>query len=91
MMALEAMACGKPVITIKGTATSEVVSLPELEVDAENLTEDLKVKLMFLVGNPERTKVLGRVSRSRAEDKFSLETYLDNLVNLYSSVITRRK
>jgi glycosyltransferase involved in cell wall biosynthesis len=91
MMALEAMACGKPVITIKGTATSEVVSLPELEVDAENLTENLKSKLNFLVEHPETTKELGRVSRVRAQEKFSLETYLKNLVNLYRSVIAGRK
>lgn len=86
MMALEAMACGKPVLTVEGTATAEVVGIQELEVGTQDTESGLLKIIESLI--LDRTKVLNLSveSRKRAEDKYSLETYLDNLTNLYQRI-----
>lgn len=87
MMALEAMSCGVPVATVAGTATSEVVSCPALEVAPQKFNESLKEVLAWSVDNAEKLRALGAESRQRALDSFSLESYLENLRSMYSEVL----
>jgi glycosyltransferase involved in cell wall biosynthesis len=87
MMALEAMACGTPVITVAGTATSEVVACNPLEVSSQLLTESLRKKLAWTIDNSEKLLVFGAESRKRALESFSLDSYLENLRTMYSKVL----
>ena len=90
MMALEAMACGTPVITVAGTATSEVVACNPLEVSPQLLTESLRKKLAWTIDNSEKLLVFGAESRKRALESFSLDSYLENLRTMYSKVLDGR-
>lgn len=90
MMALEAMACGKPVLTVRGTATAEVVGCPELELDPSKLSHDLEVTISNLIEDRVYTAELGRKARSRASEKFSMKMYLDNLTALYEKVVNEK-
>ena len=87
MMTLEAMACGVPVITVEGTASSEVASCVDLEVQTENLVENLANKISFCFDNPESIVRSAKEARARAESVFSLEAYLSNLTGMYEEVI----
>lgn len=87
MMALEAMACGVPPITVNNTATREVANCIELEVTPENLVEDLAQKISWCFDNPETLRMLGQTARERAVTNYSLDSYFSNLRSMYEAVI----
>lgn len=90
MMALEAMACGVPVVTVTGTATSEVVACPSLEVSQQSLTESLEKMLAWSADNTDKLQTFGAESRQRALDSFSMGSYLKNLLLMYSEVLDEK-
>lgn len=89
MMALEAMSCSRPVMTIAGTATAEVVNLPDLELRRENLVESISQAVKWAIEHPEQMNLLGAASRIRATGEFSIDNYVGNLANLYRLAIER--
>lgn len=91
MMALEAMSCGRPVITTSGSATAEIVKCPELEIDENVSVESLRTVLERSIRTKDLLPKLGIEARERAVTNFSLNSYLDNLVGLYSETIERRR
>lgn len=91
MMALEAMSCSRPVITCQGTATAEIVEMPELEVRWGSLEKSLVQKLSWAIEKKEFLGELGKKSRDRAEELFSDEKYVEALSSAYSKVLERRK
>jgi glycosyltransferase involved in cell wall biosynthesis len=90
MMALEAMASGVPVITVRNTAASEVTDCPELEVSLDDLVSGLANRITWAIDNRMQLKEVGRRARARAEAKFSLGSYLDNLKSMYEQVANDR-
>lgn len=91
MMALEAMACGRPVITTSGSATAEIVNCPDLEIDENVSVESLRLVLERSIRTKELLPNLGKQARERAETHFSLNSYLDNLLGLYNQAMERRQ
>lgn len=89
LMALEAMSCSRPVITTAGTATAEVVGTPNLEVTRNNLVQSTYEVLEWCIQHPEAMKEHGMASRARALTEYSMDKYITNLANLYSSVHER--
>jgi glycosyltransferase involved in cell wall biosynthesis len=87
MMALEAMACGVPPITVNGTATTEVANCIDLEVSAEKLVDDLAQKISWCIDNSVPLAVLGETARERATSNYSLDLYFSNLRSMYNEVI----
>lgn len=91
MMALEAMACGVPVVHASETATAEVVSCPKLAVDSTELSASLSATFEWILSNPSEVQGLGKAARQRAETVYGMQQYLVSLVKLYEQVIEQHK
>jgi glycosyltransferase involved in cell wall biosynthesis len=90
LMAVEAMACGKPVISFDGTSLPEVTFAPDVGVsvpmkDAEALFHALQ----RLIDHPEERLDRGRKSRLIAEKHYDAETQADRLAEIYRMVASR--
>jgi glycosyltransferase involved in cell wall biosynthesis len=91
LMAIEAMACGRPVICFEGTALPEVTFAPEagLAVPMRDAAA-LAAAIDRWLGNPEELHMRGRRSRELAEKYYGLELHLDRLTALYRMAVERR-
>lgn len=90
VMAIEAMACGKPVICFEGTALPGIVDAPNsgLSVpmkDAKSLSE----AIARLVQMPDERKARGLSARNFAENNYSLKTHVQRMSELYREVASR--
>lgn len=91
LMAIEAMACSKPVVVFEGTSLPEVVFAPHVGVavpmkDSKALSQALK----RLIENPEERARRSFLSREIAEKHYGVDLFIDRLVRLYSEVAERR-
>jgi hypothetical protein len=91
MMAIEAMACGKPVIVFEGTALPDTVFAPEGGVavpqgDAVALSHELK----NLIQDKEKRLKLGRQARKLAEQHYDKDVYVSKIIDLYKEVLAKR-
>lgn len=91
LMAIEAMACSRPVVVFEGTSLPEVVFAPDVGIavpmgDSEALCRAFK----RLVDDPEGRLRRGRASREIAEKHYGVNLFLDRLVGLYRQVAERR-
>ena len=87
---LEAMACGKPVITTElGTGTSFVCQdgVTGLVVPPKD-SLGLKNAINKVLHNPELAKKLGETGRKRVEEHFTIENVGEAFLRLYTSVTT---
>ncbi|NCZ64277.1 MAG: glycosyltransferase, partial [Cellvibrionales bacterium] len=84
--AVEAMACGIPLISSDGGALAEVVGDAALVVPAGDAPA-LASAIQELLENPEHRAKLGRYGRERAEREFSWQVCAQRLVGHYRSVI----
>jgi glycosyltransferase involved in cell wall biosynthesis len=91
MMAIEAMACGKPVIVFDGTSLPEVTFAPSagLAVPLGD-TAALTAAILHLVTNPDARIARGERSRQLAEQHYDVKLHAKRLAALYKSVIARR-
>jgi len=92
MMALEAMAAGRPVVCFEGTSVESVTHAPDCGLavplgDAAALRDALDM----LASHPEEASRRGRLGRALASNVYSHELYLDSLENLYRSAYERAK
>jgi len=92
MMAIEAMACGKPVITFDGTSLPEVtfapdggIAVPQGDVDA------LLIELQQLIASPEKRLQLGRTALELARRHYDFNDHAERLLELYEEVAARKK
>ncbi len=87
MMAIEAMACGKPVIVFEGTSLPEVVSAPPrgVAVPAGDAPAQAAA-LARLLDNAEERLAAGRRALAVARDRYDVERQVDRLVALYEDL-----
>ncbi|MDP6837918.1 MAG: glycosyltransferase, partial [Planctomycetota bacterium] len=90
LSALEAMACGTPVVATRVGGVSEVVEngLSGLLVPAEDRPAFARA-LGELVGDRDRATAMGRAARQRAETHFDRQTVVSLYEDLYHRVITK--
>jgi glycosyltransferase involved in cell wall biosynthesis len=91
MMAIEAMACGKPVIVFDGTSLPDIVRAPEVGVavargDAAALAEAIK----SLVENNDQREWRGLAGRALSEELYDDRVFAKQLADLYRAVAARR-
>jgi glycosyltransferase involved in cell wall biosynthesis len=87
LMAVEAMACGTPVVVFEGTSLPEVVFAPEAGLaapmgDSAALSDVLK----RLIENPAERKARGLRSRELAEQHYDERLHTRRLAELYKAV-----
>lgn len=92
MMAMEAMACGKPVIAFEGTSLPEVLAAPDGGVvvpqgDAAALTAAVE----RLITSPAARQLQGERARRIAEARYDKDTYVSRIIAVYEEVIAKRE
>jgi glycosyltransferase involved in cell wall biosynthesis len=90
LMAVEAMAAGRPVVCFEGTALPDVTHAPEcgIAVPAGD-SSALRASVDRLAADPSEAARRGRLGRSIVAEDYGFERYLDSLVQLYRSVLSR--
>lgn len=92
LMAVEAMACGKPCIVFEGTALPETTFAPEFGVSVKKGDcEALAIALKDLIENKAKRKALGENCRKLAVQHYGEELYIDRLVAVYTELLARRR
>ncbi len=85
---IEAMAAKKPIVATHCGGPEEVVAHGEtgFVVPSQN-PKALAEAILTLLKNPEKAKAMGEAGRRRAEEYFSLETYIINVSNALVEVL----
>lgn len=90
VMAIEAMACGKPVISFDGTSLPEVTFAPDVGVSVQmGNVNALSCALQRLIDFPKERLERGRRGRLIAEDHYNIEIQADRLAEIYKTVASR--
>jgi len=87
VMAIEAMACGTPVVVFEGTALPDVIRAPRggVAVPARD-SAALEAAIRALLADEGIRSGLARQARELAEQEYSLETYVRRHLALYESL-----
>lgn len=90
LMAVEAMACGTPVVVFEGTALPGVIHAPEggLAVPTRD-SEALAGALKRLLGDESLRATMAQQARDLAKREYSLDDYVRKHVALYRDVVER--
>lgn len=90
MMAIEAMACGKPVIVFEGTSLPDVTFAPDIGLAVPMRDgEALYLALQHLIDNPDECKRRGQKGRMMAELHYGDEAQAKKLADIYNRVVAR--
>jgi len=84
---LEAMACGNAVIATDVGSDGEALRGAGLLLDPKQLAGQLPLALDTLVRFPSFRQELARLARRRVEERYSLESNLQSVLNLYDQVL----
>ena len=92
MMAMEAMACGKPVIVMGNTALEEVIRpeesgcivIPQGDVNA------MRIQMEGLIESVDLRRSIGERSRSVAEKYYFADRYVSEIITVYEKAIQRK-
>jgi glycosyltransferase involved in cell wall biosynthesis len=92
MMAMEAMACAKPVVVFEGTALEDTIFAPEGGIavpmgDVEALVYTSK----RLIENENERVNLGKNALELARRHYNANDYVNKIVDVYNEVIHKRK
>lgn len=88
LMAVEAMACGTPVIVFEGTSLPDVIKAPNggLAVPAKD-SKALAEAIDQLLSNDSMRNQMGVQARLITEKEYSTQQYLESHIKLYNDVI----
>lgn len=92
LMAVEAMAAGRPVVCFEGTALPAITHAPEcgIAVPAGDATA-LRAAVDHLAEDPSEGARRGRLGRKIVAEDYGHERYLDSMAELYRSVLARHR
>jgi len=92
LMAVEAMACGTPVIVFEGTSLPDVIKSPlgGLAVPAMDSVA-LAGAIKLLLDDDDLRSDLGKQARQIAEREYAFPLYVQRHINLYEEVIERHQ
>ena len=90
MMAIEALACGKPIIVFDKTALSDVVYAPDVGMSVPlNNSEAFYQALQYLIDNPTERIERGKKGREIAELYYNEERQAQSLAELYKKIVKK--
>jgi glycosyltransferase involved in cell wall biosynthesis len=90
LMAVEAMAAGRPVVCFEGTALPAVTHTPECGIAVPvGDTAALRAAVDRLAADPSEAARRGDLGRSIVAERYGLDRYLDSMTALYGSVLSR--
>jgi glycosyltransferase involved in cell wall biosynthesis len=86
--AMEAMACGTPVVAYATSGLKDVVAsgATGILVDEVGDCDALTRALMEMIGNPERCREMGRAARRRVQDRFDVKLMAQRYSELYQKI-----
>jgi glycosyltransferase involved in cell wall biosynthesis len=89
LVALEAQACGKPVVAARNSAIPEVVEdgCTGLLVDTDD-AEAFVAAIRQLAGDHARLARMGRAARASVENRFDLRQMLDGYIKVYRRALS---
>lgn len=89
MMAIEAMSCGKPVLSLLGTALPDVINSPNcgLAVEQAEFTQTLQ---RWIDDERERLE-RGARSLAYAREHYSIERYTQDILNVYEDIMLKHE
>jgi len=91
MMAIEAMACGKPVIVFNNSALPSVTHAPKCGYLVKNKdAKDLMNAIKYLCENENERFRRGELAKKIVQEEYGIEEYNTNLKKLYISVMERQ-
>ncbi len=92
LMAVEAMACGTPVIVFEGTALPGVIKAPDGGFVVPSM-DSLALASLFkkILPDPELLKTASASARIVAEKHYDYSSYLTQHIKLYHSLLSRDK
>lgn len=91
MMAIEAMSCGKMVLSIQGegTALPDVIDSPNCGIATSE--KEFSNELQRLINNPNEIILRGNKSLQLARAKYSKEVYIKGMIKIYKEIISDHK
>ena len=91
LMAVEAMACQKPVVVFDNTALPSVTFAPECGVLVENKnSQKLMEAIKMLIEDPSERNKRGELGRKIAQEHYDLNNYNKELLKIYRSALNRK-
>ncbi|ADG70243.1 glycosyltransferase [Brachyspira murdochii] len=88
-MAIEAMSCGKMVLSIEGTSLPEVINSPECGLACKE--EEYTNKLQYFIDNLNEVKERGKKSLDFAIKNYNKDLYTDRTIEVYKKTISEHK
>lgn len=89
MMAIESMACGKPLIVFEGTALPEVTFAPRGAISVAPNVEELTKAIKHLLLDSDSRQQLGAEGRTLAVQNYAFSLHVDRMQSLYESALSR--
>ena len=91
MMAIEAMASGRPIIVMDGTSLPDVTFVPDcgISISRANAVHELKEGIEHLMQYPDECRKRGEIGRALAMKHYSFDIYLEKHIQLYESILSR--
>lgn len=92
VMAIEAMASGKPTIVFEGTSLPDVIFAPEGGISVPMRDSDALAKsLQQLIESQEMRNTIGVRARQLAEQHYDWKTHVARVIDLYEHIMARTK
>lgn len=91
LMAIEAMSCGKMVLSIEGTSLPDVINATECGIAASRNADEYAKELQRLIDNPSEIEQRGLKSLEYARQNYNHEVYVERIINVYKEVIANHK
>ena len=85
-MAVEAMACGKPVIVFEGTALPDTIHAPNIGIATKRNSKSLADAIVKLVSSEDERIERGNASLAFVKKTYNTTKYLEQTLNLYRTL-----
>jgi glycosyltransferase involved in cell wall biosynthesis len=85
---LEAMACGAATVATDVGSDGEALRGAGVVLEPGHLDAELRLAVRLLIDSPDICALLGSLARQRVEERYSLATNLDRLLQLYRQLLS---